>query len=343
MARENDYMTAKVRWGVLGAADIALKKVIPGMQRAANCEIAAIASRDYGRAADAAERLGIGKAYGSYSALLEAPDIDAVYNPLPNHLHMPWSIQAMLAGKHVLCEKPITLTVAECRRMIKVRDQQGVVAGEAFMVHSHPQWLRAREIARSGEIGDVRAIQGFFSYDNTDPQNVRNILEYGGGGLMDIGCYPITMSRWMLGREPQRVLALVERDPAFGTDRLTSAVLDFGGCQSVFTASTQITPYQRMQFMGTRGRIEVEIPFNAPPDRPTRLFVDIGGGLFGEDVRVEEIPVCDQYTAQGEAFSRSILEGTPAPTPLEDALANMAVIEALFRSEKSGRWEQPEQ
>ncbi len=335
-------MPTKVRWGVLGAANIALTKVIPGMQRAANCEVAAIASRDQGRAEDAASRLGIGAAYGSYGALLEARDIDAVYNPLPNHLHMPWSIEAMMAGKHVLCEKPVTLTTAECRRMIEVRDQTGVVAGEAFMVHSHPQWLRAREIARSGEIGELRAIQGFFSYDNRDPRNVRNILAYGGGGLMDIGCYPITMSRWMLGREPRRVAALVERDPEFGTDRLTSAMLDFEGCQSVFTASMQITPYQRMQFIGTRGRIEVPIPFNAPPDRPTRLLVDMGGGLFGEDVRAEEIAVCDQYTAQGEAFSRSILEGAPAPTPLEDSLANMAVIEALFRAEKSGRWEQPE-
>jgi predicted dehydrogenase len=335
-------MPDKVRWGVLGAANIALMKVIPGMQRAVNCVVAAIASRDPGRAAAAAAALGIARAYGSYDALLEAPDIDAVYIPLPNHLHAPWSIRAMQAGKHVLCEKPITLTVAECRRMIEVRDRQGVVAGEAFMVHSHPQWLRARAIARAGEIGPVRAIQGFFSYFNTDPQNVRNVLEYGGGGLMDIGCYPITMSRWMLGREPRRVLALVERDPVFGVDRLASAVLDFELCQSVFTASTQITPYQRMQFMGTLGRIEVEIPFNAPPDRPTRLFVDLGGGLFGEDVRVEEIPVCDQYTAQGEAFSRSILEGAPVPTPLEDALANMAVIEALLRSEQTGRWEQPE-
>jgi predicted dehydrogenase len=339
---DNDCMPAKVRWGVLGAANIALTKVIPGMQRAANCEVAAIASRDYDRAVHAAQSLGIGRAYESYSALLDAPDIDAVYIPLPNHLHMPWSIQAMLAGKHVLCEKPIALTAAECRRMIEVRDRQGVRAGEAFMVHSHPQWLRARDIARSGGIGDVRAIQGFFSYYNADPENVRNIPDYGGGALMDIGCYPITMSRWMLGREPQRVLALVERDPAFGTDRLISAVLDFGACQSAFTASTQMTPYQRMQFLGTRGRIEVEIPFNAPPDRPTRLLVDAGGGLFGEDVRAEEIPVCDQYTLQGEAFSRSILEGTPVPTPLEDSLANMAVIEALVRSEKSGRWERPE-
>jgi len=335
-------MPAKVRWGVLGAANIALTKVIPGMQRAANCEVTAIASRDYDRAASAAQSLGIGTAFGSYTALLEAPDIDAIYNPLPNHLHMPWSNQAMQAGKHVLCEKPITLTVAECRRMIAVRDQQRVVAGEAFMVHSHPQWLRARAIARSGEIGDLRAIQCSFSYDNRDPRNVRNVLEYGGGGLMDIGCYPITMSRWMLGREPRRMLALIERDPVFGVDRLASAVLDFDECQSAFTVSTQIVPYQHMQFLGTRGRIEVEIPFNAPPDRPTRLFVDTGGGLFGEDVRTEEIPVCDQYTAQGEAFSRAILEGTPVPTPLEDALGNMAVIEALFRSEKSGRWEQPE-
>ena len=335
-------MPSKVRWGVISTADIGLQKVIPGMQRAANCEMVAIASRESAKAAAAAQKLGLAKAYGSYEALLEAPDIDAIYNPLPNHLHLPWTVRAMQAGKHVLCEKPITLTVAECRRMIEARDRQGVIAGEAFMVHSHPQWLRTREIVRSGEIGELRAIQGFFSYDLRDPANVRNILEYGGGGLLDIGCYPITTSRWVLGREPSRVMALVERDPSFGVDRLASAILDFDDCQSVFTVGTQINPYQRMQFIGTRGRIEIEIPFNAPPDRPTRLWVDLGGDLFGEGLREEKLPVCDQYTAQGEAFSRAILEGAPVPTPLEDALANMAVIEALFRSGKSGLWETPE-
>jgi len=336
-------MSNQVRWGVLSTADIGLKKVIPGMLRASNCEMVAIASRELAKAADAAQKLGLAKAYGSYEALLESPDIDAVYNPLPNHLHLPWTVRAMQAGKHVLCEKPITLNVAECRRMIEVRDQCRVLAGEAFMVHSHPQWLRTREIVRSGEIGELRAIQGFFSYDLRDPANVRNILEYGGGGLLDIGCYPITTSRWVLGREPRRVVGLVERDPSFGIDRLSSAILDFDGCQSVFTVGTQINACQRMQFIGTRGRIEIEIPFNAPPDRPTRLWVDIGGDLFGDGVREETIPVCDQYTAQGQAFSRAILEGAPVPTPLEDALANMAVIEALFRSEKSGQWEQPEE
>ena len=334
-------MPSKVRWGVLSTADIGVQKVIPAMQRASNCEMVAIASRDYAKAADAAHKLGIPKAYGSYEALLEAPDIDAIYNPLPNHLHLPWTVRAMQAGKHVLCEKPITLTVEECRHMIEVRDKQGVLAGEAFMVHSHPQWLRAREIVRSGEIGELRAIQGFFSYDLRDPANVRNVLDYGGGGLLDIGCYPITVSRWVLGREPGRVMALIERDPSFGIDRLASAILDFEGCQSVFTVGTQLNHFQRMQFIGTRGRVEIEIPFNAPPDRPTRLWIDIGGGLFGEGIREEKTSICDQYTAQGEAFARAILEGTPVPTPLEDALANMAVIEALFRSEKTRQWEQP--
>ena len=312
------------------------------MQRGSNCEVAAIASRDGGKARDAARKLGIGKAYESYRALLDAPDIDAIYNPLPNHLHMEWSIEAMRAGKHVLCEKPIAMSVAECRRMIEARDQNHVVAGEAFMVHTHPQWLRTREIVRSGEIGEVRAIDCTFSYNNTDPRNVRNILEYGGGALMDIGCYAITMSRWILGKEPLRVAASIERDPAFGTDRYASALLDFDGCQATFIVSTQMAPFQRMRFIGSRGRIEAVIPFNAPPDRPVHLLIDTAGDLFGAGVRTEEIPVCDQYTMQGEAFSRSILEGAPAPTPLEDALANMAVIEALFRSEKSGGWEQPE-
>jgi predicted dehydrogenase len=325
-------MRKKVRWGVLGVAKIATVKVIPAMQRGEWSEVVAVASRDGRKAEEAAEQLGIPKAYGSYEELLSDPEVEAIYNPLPNHLHVPWSIKAAEAGKHVLCEKPIAMSVAECRSLIEARNRTGVKIGEAFMVRTHPQWLRARELVRSGEIGELRSIMGAFSYFNRDPKNIRNVPEYGGGSLMDIGCYPITTSRFLFGKEPVRVQCQAELDPDMGTDRLTSAILEFPGGHSVFTCSTQLVPYQRMQILGTSGRIEIEIPFNAPPDRSSRLRVDNGA-----DRRTEEFPACDQYTLQGDCFSRAIRDGGEVPVPLEDAIRNMAVIEALFLSAKTGK------
>ena len=332
----------KAKWGVLGVANIAVKKVIPAMQKGAWSEVAAIASRDRRKAKEAAGKLGIAKAYGSYEELLQDPEIEAVYNPLPNHLHVPWSIQAAEAGKNVLCEKPISLSVAEAKTLIAVRDRTGMKIGEAFMVKTHPQWLRVKELVNSGRIGPLRAIAGFFSYFNRDAGNVRSVPEWGGGGLMDIGCYPITTSRWIFGEEPLRVAGVVERDPEFKTDRLASAILEFPSGQCIFTCSTQLVPYQRMQFFGTKGRVEIEIPFNAPNDRPCRIFVDDGGDLFGAGISTETVAACDQYTVQGDAFSRAIRENREVPVPLEDALRNMAVIEAVFRSAESGKWEAPE-
>ena len=332
-------MPQTVRWGVLGAAKIALVKVIPGMQRGKWSKIVAIGSRDTAKAEQAARSLGLDKAYGSYEELLADPEIDAIYNPLPNHLHVPWSIRAAEAGKHVLCEKPIGLSTEECRELMKVRDRTGVQIGEAFMVRSHPQWLRALEIVRSGAIGELRSILGAFSYFNRDPQNIRNIPEWGGGGLMDIGCYPIQISRFLYEREPARAIAAIERDPDMRTDRLTSGMLDFGSGQAIFTCSTQMVPYQRVQLLGTKGRIEMEIPFNAPPDRPTRILIDSGQDVFGGGIRIEEFEICDQYTLQGDQFSQAVRGVGEVPTPLEDSLANMAVIEAMFESEGSGRWE----
>ena len=247
----------KIRWGVLGTAGIALKKVIPAMQLGQVTEVTAIASRDLAKAKEAAARLGIRKTYGSYEDLLADPEIDAVYNPLPNHLHAPWTIQAASAGKHVLCEKPIALNRSEVVAMMEARDRNRVKIGEAFMVRTHPQWLRAREIAQSGEIGAVRSFLGAFSYFNDDPHNIRNVASYGGGGLMDIGCYPIFTSRFLLGEEPKSVIAAIERDPAFHTDRLTSAILDYPSGQAIFCCSTQMTPYQRIQILGTAGRVEI--------------------------------------------------------------------------------------
>lgn len=329
----------KVKWGVLGVASIATRKVIPAMQAGEWCEIAGIASRELKKAKEAANKLGIAKAYGSYEELLADAEIEAVYNPLPNHLHVPWSIKAAEAGKHVLCEKPLSLTVAEAKTMLAVRERCGVKIGEAFMVKTHPQWLRTRELIRKGVIGELRAIVGAFSYFNRDPKNVRNVAEWGGGGMLDIGCYPITSSRFIFGEEPTRVAALIERDPEFKTDRLASAILGFPSGQAVFTCSTQMVAYQRMQFLGTTGRIEIEIPFNAPNDRATRIFIDDGRDVFGGGIRTETIAVCDQYTLQGDAFSRAIREGGEVPVPLEDAIANVAVIEAVFRAAESGKWE----
>ncbi len=331
----------KVRWGVLGVARIATTKVIPAMQKGEWSEVVAIASRDRHKAEDAARTLGIPRAYGSYEELLRDPVVEAIYNPLPNHLHVPWTTKAAEAGKHVLCEKPLSLTVEEARTLLAVRDRTGVKMGEAFMVRTHPQWLRTRELVASGRIGRLCSIVGVFSYFNQDPANIRNILQYGGGGLMDIGCYPITTSRFIFGEEPRCVLGLIERDPEMKTDRLTTAILDFPSGHSIFTCGTQLVPYQRMQFLGTRGRIEIEIPFNAPNERACRLFIDDGRDVFGGGVTTEEFALCDQYTIQGEVFSRAVREGGEVPVSIEDAIRNMAVIEAVFRSAESGKWERP--
>src|SRR5712672_2061005 len=244
-------MPNKVRWGVLSTAGIGMKKVLPALQKGEWVELSAIASRDLHKAEEAARTLGIPKAYGSYEELLADPRIEAIYNPLPNQLHVPWSIKAAEAGKHVLCEKPISMTVAEARSLLAVQERTGVIIGEAFMVRTHPQWLRTRELIASGRIGSLRSIQGFFSYTNVNPANIRNIPEYGGGGLMDIGCYPINISRFLFGEEPVRVMGLIERDPEMKTDRLTSAILHFPSGQSIFTCSTQLVPYQRVNVFGT--------------------------------------------------------------------------------------------
>lgn len=333
-------MSDKVRWGVLSTAKIALAKVIPAMQRSPWCEITAIASRDLSHAKAAARDLQIPNAYGSYEELLADETVEAIYNPLPNNLHVPWTIKAALAGKHVLCEKPIALNAEEARTLIDVRNRTGVRIQEAFMVRTHPQWLETRRLIKSGRIGSLRSITCFFSYFNPDPANIRNQLSLGGGALMDIGCYPITISRFMYEAEPRRVMTLLERDSIFGTDTLTTAVLDFPQGHSTFTCSTRLAPYQRMIFVGTEGRIVVLIPFNAPNDRPTKIVIDDGNDLTGAAAETIEFPVCDQYEIQGSRFSQAIRENTEQPIPLEDAINNMAVIDAVFRSAISGNWEE---
>jgi len=310
------------------------------MKRGSLSEVIAVASRNLERARRAARELELPRAYGSYEELLADPEIEAVYNPLPNHLHVPWTVKAAEAGKHVLCEKPLALTAEEAKTLIEVRDRTTVKIEEAFMVRTHPQWLEVRDLVRTGRIGRLRAIQGFFSYYNRNPENIRNRPEMGGGGLMDIGCYPITMSRYVLGEEPLRVIGLMEYDPELEIDRLTSGILEFPSAQSSFVCSTQLVPYQRMNFFGTEGRIEIEIPFNAPPDRPCRIWLD-KGDLFGRSRIEKDFPVCDQYTIQGDLFSQAVKENREPPVTLEDSIRNMAVIDALVRSAASGMWEGP--
>jgi predicted dehydrogenase len=332
----------KVRWGVFGVAKIAVTRVIPAMQAGQYCEVVGIASRDRNRAQTAARELGIPKAYGSYEEMLADPEIDAVYNPLPNHLHLPLSALAAQAGKHVLCEKPIGLNAGEARALIAVRNRTGVKIGEGFMVQNHPQWLRIVELVRAGRIGQLRSAVGTFSYFKLEAGNIRNIREYGGGGLFDIGCYSIKTSRMVFGEEPVRVSAAITRDPRFGNvDILTSAILEYPSGHCIFTCSTQLVQHQSMHFFGTTGHIEPEIPFNPTPGGTSRVRIDDGRDLNGGGLVVEELPPCDQYTIQGDLFSRAILEGGEVPVPLEDALHTMAVIDAVFLSADTGRWESP--
>ncbi len=327
-------MTKKINWGILSTAKIGTEKVIPAIQNSSRSHVMAIASRNKDTASDAAGRLGIDKVYGNYEALLADPDIDVIYNPLPNHLHVPWTIKSLDAGKHVLCEKPVALTSEEAADLRDVAAKTPeLVVMEAFMYRFHPQWLAVKQWVDEKAIGDLRSIQTIFSYFNNDANNIRNQSGIGGGGLMDIGCYPISQSRFLFDREPEKVFASLDIDPDFGTDRVASAILDFGDAMATFTCSTQMHPYQRVHVLGTRGRIEIEIPFNTLPDKPARVWIDNDNGT-------EEIafPVCDQYSLQADAVADAILDGTALPVTLDDAVCNMRVIEAAVSSHGSGSW-----
>ena len=327
----------KIKWGILSTAKIGIEKVIPAMQQSRHCEMVAIASRNQESASEAAKNLKIPKAYGSYEELLEDTSIDAVYIPLPNHMHVPWTIKALVAGKHVLCEKPIALTAVEAEELLEeVIKYPNLKVMEAFMYRHHPQWLRALELINEGGIGMVKTVHSFFSYYNDDPENIRNMEDIGGGGLMDIGCYCISLARLIFDSEPQRVMGKIEYDPVFKTDRLCSGILDFDHGTSTFTCSTQLIPYQRVNIFGTNGRIEIEIPFNAPPDQPCKM-------IFQCNDKIEEIEleICNQYKIQGDLFSLAVVNDKKVPTPLEDALANMKVLEALIQSADKENWCMP--
>ena len=330
-----------VRWGVLGVANIAVTKAIPAMQRSEYSQVIAIASRSADKARGAGRSLAIPRTYGSYEALLQDPDVEAVYNPLPNHLHVPWTIRAAEAGKHVLCEKPIACSAREARELLAVRDRTGREIGEAFMVRTHPRWLEVRELATAGRIGDLKLVVAHFSYYHRDPKDIRSRVEWGGGVLLDIGCYPITLSRWLFDEEPEEVVAVLERDPELGIDRSASALLRFPSGQASFTCGGQLVPHQRVELFGTTGRIEVELPFNTPADVPSRIFLDDGSDLAGGGIQAVEFPAVDQYELQADRFSQAVRGQGTVPVPLEDAVCNMAVLDALFRSAETLRWEQP--
>jgi predicted dehydrogenase len=281
-----------------------------------------------------AEQFGIEKAYGSYEELLADQEIDVVYNPLPNHLHVPWSIKALEAGKHVLCEKPIGLSAADAQLLLDAANRHPKLKMmEAFMYRFHPQWQYAQKAVWDDSFGNLRSVHSVFSYYNVDHANIRNQSTIGGGALMDIGCYNVSLSRYLFGKEPDRVLATIENDPIFQTDRFTSGILDFGDGTSHFTCSTQLSWYQRVIILGTTGRIEIEVPFNPSPEKPTRLWHQRSG-------QTDEIqfPICNQYTIQADQFSLAVMNDTPAPTPLSDALANMKAIDALRASSNTNAW-----
>lgn len=330
-----------VRWGILGAANIAVRQVIPATQQSPLCSVLAIASRNGDKARSAAESLDIPRAYGSYDELINDPDIEAIYNPLPNHLHVPWTIRAAEKGKHVLCEKPIALNAPEARQLIDVQQRTGVQIAEAFMVRTHPQWLAARDLVTSGRIGELRLINGHFTYFRRNPDNVRSNPAWGGGALLDIGCYPITMSRWLFGEEPVEVIAQLELDPDMHVDRVGSALMRFPSGQAAFTFGGQVSLHQQMKIFGTRGHISIDVPFNPPPDRVTRLVLDDGRDLVGTGAQDFTFAPANQYTIQATRFAEAVRGIATVAVPITDAISNMRVIDALFRSAKTKQWETP--
>jgi predicted dehydrogenase len=330
-------MVQPVRWGILSTARIATKKVIPGMLKSSSLTVSAIASRDSAQAQLVASELGIIAAYGSYEELLADPQIEAVYIPLPNHLHIPMTLAAVRAGKHVLCEKPMALLPRDLDALRPYSDQ--VHIREAFMIRFHPQWIEARNMIRRGEIGEPKYMHVCFSYFNDNPEDIRNRIELGGGALYDIGCYAVVAGRWLFDSAPSRAAATIDRDDLLGTDRCTSGLIEFSrGRQLAFSVSTQATRYQSVLVVGTSGRIEFEIPFNAPQDAPCRLLVSAHGGNDG-DTNAISFPVADQYQLQAESFSEAVRNEQPDARGIDDAYLNARTIDALFRSARSSQFE----
>jgi predicted dehydrogenase len=323
-----------VVWGILSVSTHYQLRVHPNLKKSPLVDLRAIASRSREKAAATAQVLGIPKSYGSYEELLSDREIEAVYIPLPNHMHAEWARKAADAGKHVLCEKPFAADAREAEQVVDHAKNKGVLVMEAFMYRFHPQWKRAHEIVASGEIGALHAVHSHYTYMLQDPSNIRNMLGAGGGGIPDIGCYLVSCARFLMGKEPSRVLSLVHRDATLKTDILASAILDFGTARSVFTVGTQTYSSQRVYAIGSGGELTIPLPFNAYPDTPMQITVGTGVGT-----RTVFSPATDQYVEMFEAFSRAVRDGRPVPTPPQDAINNMKVLDSLFRSEKSTSWE----
>ncbi len=328
----------KVTWGVLSTANIGLKKVLPAMMQGKLCSIQAIASRSSESARGAADELGIPRAYGSYEELLEDPDIEAIYNPLPNHMHLEWTKKSIAAGKHVLCEKPLGLNPDEVKELQKLQTKSGLLIGEAFMVLHHPRWKRVKEMVNSGDLGELKVVSGFFSFFNKDAKDIRNRADCGGGGVYDIGCYPTVISRYLFGSNPLRVAAILEYDQQFKIDRLASVLMDFPTGQAMFTVGTQLTPYQMIQVFGTQKKLDIPWPFNTPNDRPVQILSHVNG-ILDPDVVEETFDITDHYMLQGDAFSKSILDGVGFAGSMENAMGNARTLDAIFRAAKSRNWE----
>jgi predicted dehydrogenase len=324
-----------VRWGILSTARIGIQKVIPAMQEVATASVVAIASRSASRAAKAAKQFSIPQAFASYDQLLESDEIDAVYIPLPNHLHVEWAVRGLQAGKHILCEKPIGLDADDAQRLLETASQfPHLKVMEAFMYRHHPQWAKVRELVCDGIVGDLRALQFNFCYCNTDARDIRNRVDAGGGGLMDIGCYPISVSRWLFASQPQRVVGMFDIAADLGTDILTAGMLQFEKGVASFTCSTQLPRYQSAQILGTEGRLELPWPFNPEPAEPATLVHQPNG----KEAIIIRFPSCNQYSLQVQRMNEAILHDRPVPTHLQDALDNMRVIDAMVASRDSGSW-----
>ena len=323
----------KLRWGILGTAKIAREWMVPAIQSSCNGEVVAIASRDVAKAQDFAAEFNIGQAYGSYEALLADPSVEAIYNPSPNHMHVPLSLMAIGAGKHVLCEKPLGLTASELQPLMEAAAAHpNLVVMEAFMYRFHPQWRKVRELLDNDAIGQVNGVEASFTYFNCDANNVRNKTGIGGGGLLDIGCYCVSAARFIFGREPKRVTAVIENDPNFGVDRHASGVLDFAPGMARFYCSTQSDSSQIVKINGSKGSLVIESPFYAR-SYPSRLIL-----TQNSEEQIIALEPCNHYITQVETFTEAVFSGQPAPTPLKDAVGNMMVIDALFSSAESGAW-----
>lgn len=317
----------KLNIGILGISNHFIKRIILPLSNSRNCIPYAIASREPAKARETASEFHISVAHKNYQSLLDDANIDAVYIPLPNHLHAEWVVKALHAGKPVLCEKPLAMDLQQTEMLTEVSEKTGVPLMEAFMYRFHPSWIHTRNMIRTNQLGKINYIHTAFSYNNPSPVNIRNIAAYGGGALMDIGCYAISAPRFLLGQEPVRVVSHTTLHPEFGTDMHTSGLLDFGETRASFHVSTLSEPFQKVDIIGTAGSVTIPVPFNTYVDTPSSIVVNSGMGM-----REIVFPVCDPYQLMFEAFADALLSGTPVPLPLSDAVNNMRVIDAVRES-----------